>query len=59
MPCCRAVDAVCVGGHEKREVACKDAAPFSCHRACGAPLACTNCTCTRPCHARDTGVEEK
>ena len=56
MPCCQPTEVVCVGGHEKQEVACKDAAPYSCRRMCGATLACTNCTCSRPCHARETGV---
>jgi hypothetical protein len=55
LPCCRAVEVICVGGHEKREVACKDVTAYSCQQPCGAPLSCSNHTCTRKCHARNTG----
>ena len=50
-PCQAPVPTVCLGGHTKDPLPCCEAAPFSCGAACGRLLACSNHSCSKPCHA--------
>ncbi|XP_071489644.1 NF-X1-type zinc finger protein NFXL1-like [Diadema antillarum] len=49
-PCEHPVPVQCLGKHETSDLPCSRAKPFSCRRACGRVLACTNHTCKWECH---------
>jgi len=49
-PCQVPMPVTCLGGHETRDWPCHKATPSSCCRPCGQLLACTNHSCTKPCH---------
>ncbi|KAK4537657.1 hypothetical protein CDCA_CDCA13G3682 [Cyanidium caldarium] len=44
----------CLGGHERRWVAC-GAKLFACYRPCGRLLSCGRHRCAQPCHALESG----